>query len=437
MNTCKAAMRILKARKLYVIIYLVLIGTMMFSISWQIMRGSSTAGASTYEPKSARIAVIDRDNNADHVAESLRSYLALDGEMVDIDDDSVSLQQAVASNYVDLIAIVPEGFAEHYLQYADGGTDAQPTIDTVVSYASGAGSLAQLEVNEFLSLTRTSYLGLPQSQRELGTAMTTVLDVANDDTKQSHIAVVSSSSEDESIVKPGASAFAGTIKTGLYPLLLVMPICTFLVVSTFNDSEIRRRLYSSPARTVSLEAQQMLTCGAFGLLVCVAYTAVTFLLMTLAGVSFDGLTIINVGLAFVSLLTYTFMAIACGFLLGSTGFNEMATNGFNEMATNGFVNVFALLVMFTSGMSFPTDMMPDPMITIGKLLPGWWFCTSIDQVFGIGTAASTGVNIGLWASSIGLVALFGVTFICLGLTFGRIRRTRPTLASPATTQLAK
>ena len=174
MNTCKTAMRVLKARKLYVIIYLVLIGTMMFSISWQIMRGSSTAGASTYEPKSARIAVIDRDNDADHVAESLRSYLALDDEMVDIDDDSVSLQQAVASNYVDLIAIVPEGFAEHYLQYVDGGTDAQPTIDTVVSYASGAGSLAQLEVNEFLSLTRTSYLGLPQSQRELGTAMTTV-----------------------------------------------------------------------------------------------------------------------------------------------------------------------------------------------------------------------------------------------------------------------
>lgn len=135
MNTCKAAMRILKARKLYVIIYLVLIGTMMLSISWQIMRGSSTAGSSTYEPKAARIAVIDRDNNAEHVAESLRSYLALDGEMVGIDDDSVSLQQAVASNYVDLIAIVPNGFAEHYLQYADGGTDVQPTIDTVVSYS--------------------------------------------------------------------------------------------------------------------------------------------------------------------------------------------------------------------------------------------------------------------------------------------------------------
>ena len=133
MNTCKAALRILKARKLYVIIYLVLIGTMMFSISWQIMRGSTAARATTYEPESARIAVIDRDDDAEHVAQSLRSYLALDGEMVTIDDDSISLQQAVASNYVDLIAIVPQGFAERYLQYADNATATQPTIDTVVS----------------------------------------------------------------------------------------------------------------------------------------------------------------------------------------------------------------------------------------------------------------------------------------------------------------
>lgn len=331
MNTCKAALRILKARKLYVIIYLVLIGTMMFSISWQIMRGSTAAGATTYEPESARIAVIDRDDDAEHVAQSLRSYLALDGEMVTIDDDSISLQQAVASNYVDLIAIVPQGFAERYLQYADNATATQPTIDTVVSYASGAGSLAQLKVNEFLSLTRTAYLGMPQAQRTLDAAMATTLDAATADMKQSHIAVVSSDSEDDGTT-PGSSAFAGTLKTGLYPLLLVMPVCTFLVVSTFNDNEIRRRLYSSPARLVSLEAQQMLTCGTFGLLVCAAYTAVTFLLMALAGVSFTGLNAVNVGLSFVSLMVYTLMAIACGFLLGSSGFNEMATNG--------FVNVF-------------------------------------------------------------------------------------------------
>lgn len=144
--------------------------------------------------------------------------------------------------------------------------------------------------------------------------------------------------------------------------------------------------------------------------------------MVAAGVPFDGITSTNVALTFVSLLAYTLMAIACGFLLGSVGFSEIARNA--------FANVFGLLCMFTSGMAFPIDMMPEPMIMIGKLLPGWWLCVSIDNVFGLGTAAATGVDYGSWASSVGLVALFAVAFICLGLALGHIRRTRPSLASP-------
>ena len=410
MNTCKTALRILKSRKMYLVIYLGFIGIMMFAISWQIMRGSMTGGDEVFHPDTARVAVIDRDGDADGISSALRSYLALDGEMVDLADDSETLQQAVASNYVDLIAIVPHGFASDYQKYLDGSSNDQPTVETVVSYTSGAGSLSQLEVNEFLSLTRTAYLGQAGKQQSMETAMRTALDTAKADAKTSKIAVVQSPSADTDNTKPAASAFAGTIKTGLYPLLLVMPICTFLVIGTFNDSEIRRRLYSSPTRLVSLQMQEMLTCATFGLVVCVGYTAATLVLMVAAGVPFDGITSTNVALTFVSLLAYTLMAIACGFLLGSVGFSEMA---------------------------FPIDMMPEPMIMIGKLLPGWWLCVSIDNVFGLGTAAATGVDYGSWASSVGLVALFAVAFICLGLALGRIRRTRPSLASPTTTQLAK
>ena len=228
---------------------------MMFAISWQIMRGSMTGGDEVFHPDTARVAVIDRDGDADGISSALRSYLALDGEMVDLADDSEALQQAVASNYVDLIAIVPHGFASNYQKYLDGSSNDQPTVETVVSYTSGAGSLSQLEVNEFLSLTRTAYLGQAGKQQSMETAMRTALDTAKADAKTSKIAVVQSPSADTDNTKPAASAFAGTIKTGLYPLLLVMPICTFLVIGTFNDSEIRRRLYSSPTRLVSLQMQ--------------------------------------------------------------------------------------------------------------------------------------------------------------------------------------
>ena len=54
--------------------------------------------------------------------------------MVDLADDSEALQQAVASNYVDLIAIVPHGFASDYQKYLDGSSNDQPTVETVVSY---------------------------------------------------------------------------------------------------------------------------------------------------------------------------------------------------------------------------------------------------------------------------------------------------------------
>lgn len=173
-------------------------------------------------------------------------------------------------------------------------------------------------------------------------------------------AVIQAPSNDTDTVKPAASAFASTIKTGLYPLLLVMPICTFLVIGTFNESEIRRRLYASPKRSVSLELQQVATCCMFAAGMHRLHRR-DLPADDDGGVPFEGLTIANVGLSFVSLLVYTLMAIACGFLLGSVVLSEMAVNG--------FVNVFGLLTMFTSGMSFAVDMMPAPMIMIGKLLP--------------------------------------------------------------------
>lgn len=81
-----------------------------------------------------------------------------------------------------------------------------------------------------------------------------------------------------------------------------------------------------------------------------------------------------------------------------------------------------------------TVMLLGPKNMVGKLLPGWWLCTSIDNAFGLD--AVTRVDYVAWASSIGLVALFGVAFICLGLALGRIRRTRPSPSSPAATQSA-
>lgn len=171
MNTCKATLRILSAHKLYLIIYLVLLGILMLSMSWSMLSSSASsanAGTSadpTYEPGRPTVAVVDRDANRGGVADGMRSYLSASSDLTDLPDDPETLQQAVASHWTDLIVIIPDGFAQGLLDAAADGTDASgkavepPSVQTVTSYTSGAGTMAGMTVNGFLTITRTALAG--------------------------------------------------------------------------------------------------------------------------------------------------------------------------------------------------------------------------------------------------------------------------------------
>ena len=171
MNTCKATLRILSAHKLYLIIYLVLLGILMLSMSWSMLSSSASsanAGTSadpTYDPGRPTVAVVDRDANRGGVADGMRSYLSASSDLTDLPDDPETLQQAVASHWTDLIVIIPDGFAQGLLDATADGTDASgkavepPSVQTVTSYTSGAGTMAGMTVNGFLTITRTALAG--------------------------------------------------------------------------------------------------------------------------------------------------------------------------------------------------------------------------------------------------------------------------------------
>ena len=158
MNTCKATLRVLFAHRVYLMIYLVFIGILMMSISWAMLTSASGSMSAVFESTKTRVAIIDRDSDRGDIATSMRAYLRDSSELVDLDDTSETLQQAVASNWVDLIVIIPDGFADDYVAAAADG-DNPPNVDTVTSYASGSGSMARMNVGGFLSLTRAALIG--------------------------------------------------------------------------------------------------------------------------------------------------------------------------------------------------------------------------------------------------------------------------------------
>ncbi|OXN01708.1 ABC transporter permease [Bifidobacterium vansinderenii] len=478
MNTCKVTLRILIAHRLYVIIYLVMIGVLMFGIGWSLLTSGTGAG-DTYAPSRPTVAVIDRDDGRGGIADAMRDYMKADGELVSLQDDSEALQQAVASNYTDLIVIIPDGYADALLDSVISGTDA-PQIETVTSYTSGDGTMASMEVSGFLALTRTALIGdgvqvgaadfaemygdgagsseagmasspqtydsrdasdldqLPEgtvgrlTRNDLARAARSAVAVAKDGTVNHAIAVnhtVGSdvAAGDTAVTDATVSGFGGIMKTVLYPLFLAMTVCTALVCGVFNAGETSRRLSAAPRRASITSLERMATMCGFALAVSLIYLIVTFAMMLAAGLSPLTLPAAGVAMTFASTCVYALMTVACGFMLGELGFTDTMANG--------FANLFGLLILFTSGVSFPPDMMPDVMRVIARFLPGWWYCVSIDNALGFGTVG--GVNVPGWAESLGLVLLFAVTFMCLGLAAGRIRRARRGAVSQAATVLAE
>ena len=435
MNTCKATLRVLFAHRVYLMIYLVFIGILMMSISWAMLTSASGSMSAVFESTKTRVAIIDRDSDRGDIVTSMRAYLRDSSELVDLDDTSETLQQAVASNWVDLIVIIPDGFADDYVAAAADG-DNPPNVDTVTSYASGSGSMARMNVGGFLSLTRTALIGAPEGQvdkpdiKDLSQAAKMAAESASDTDVNHQIAVVDTPTEESaSAADTAVSGFGGTMKTALYPLSLAMTICGSMILGAFTTGEVRRRLTASPRRMVLMGLQRLLTLGGFALVVCVGYLVLSIGLMMAAGLDPLHLSVGGVLMTFGATCVYALMTVACGFMLSEFGLSEEAANG--------FANIFGLLIMFTSGVALPIDMMPGVMVTIAKFLPGWWYCTAIDNALGFGTAAETGISVAGWSGSLGLVALFGVMFICIGLAAGRFRRSRPALAAPATTQLAE
>lgn len=432
MHTFKTTLKILLAQRLMILIYVVWLCLMMFGLSWSMVTElSKTDSSVTFDAARPEVAVVNRDAHGGALDEALRGFLTKDCDLVDVGTTGEQLQTAAASNYADLIVIIPDGFTQRFADaLADGGDE--PRLDVVVSFTGAYGSLAKLEVDDFLRLTRLEALarqsatGASTTPATLGEAATNVVDALADDPDAYpaiHVADDPQAATDRQ--ESARVAYVTTVRMGVYPLLAAMLVCTALTMNSFAESNVRRRLYASPQRTGAMVIQEFAGCALFGVVVSLLYWAASLALPTLAGLPVDGIPLPTILYSGASLVCYALVSVAAGFMISMLSVNAVAVNA--------IANVFGLLVMFTSGMAFPIDMMPKVMIAIGKLLPGWWFCQSVDAVNGVDGR----VDVGAWLSCSGLVLLFGVAFICLGLAFSKLRRNRPDLSAPGATQLAE
>ena len=95
--------------------------------------------------------IIDRDNST--ISHSLAEALAEGGEAIEVTDDRVAIQDAIAKGHVDYLLIIPEGYEERFL--AAENAEEIPAMEAIISYSSLSGAYVDEVVNEYTSLLHT------------------------------------------------------------------------------------------------------------------------------------------------------------------------------------------------------------------------------------------------------------------------------------------
>ncbi|NMM96203.1 ABC-2 type transporter family protein [Bifidobacterium sp. DSM 109960] len=422
MTTFRTGWRIIAAHKLYMTFYVVWLCVMMVMMSFSVVSGSVRGDDETvFTTAKASVAVINRDtsDSGRALSESLRRYFAASDTVIELDDQPVVLQNAVATDHVDLIAIVPKGYAAEFGRACRQG-GAVPKLNTVTSYSSSLGTMAQMEIDAFLDNVRISAAsavsgdGGGKTDDDGGMVAAAAGQVAKDkrnavESGSWDVRVMGGDASDDAASE--ATGFAFTIKIICYAAFVAITVLVSVATASFSEANRRRRLAVCATPQFGIGLQQVLVCVTFSAAVWALYMLVSVGLMAFCGADLDAIPLGGYAMAAASAFAVILVAACFGYLLSAAGLSEIAVNG--------AANVMGLIIMFTSGMAFSPSIMPRSLIVIGKLLPGWWYCVSVDNALGVGTAQR--VDAAAWAQCVGLVMLFGAAFVCLGLALRRIR----------------
>ena len=206
------------------------------------------------------------------------------------------------------------------------------------------------------------------------------------------------------------------MRFGGYPIMASMTVTVALVAGVFNAGRVRRRLAASAEHPSRRGMGVFLACLLLGVIASAYYLALSALLMLPLGTD-ASIAPESFALCAVTVLMYALMAVGVGIRARAVRRVRGGGERVRERVLAGG--------RLPPRRLFPASLMPDAMLVLGHLLPGWWYGDALGAALGLGEHAASGPDAGAWASSTGLVLMYAAAFTCVGLAVGAIRARRP------------
>lgn len=392
MQVFKTALRVFFKHPVYILVYLCLISFMAVFIGSTVATEPTTA---TFDVNIPDIAIIDRDQS--ELSKGLSDFASRHSNIIEVEDDLRSLQDAAAQDYADYILIIPEGFHEDFIHAAQNANEF-PVLETITSYESLSARLMNELVNEYLS-TVSTYLST-ETTNSLSSA---IAFATSDMEKEASVEVIQQSSS-----VPVSQQWILYMQFSGYTIMLSITICIGVVMAAFNRTEIRRRDFTSPLSSLFMNLQ---IAAAAVVITLICWIWVSILGLVVFGSSLESVDPGVIGTALLSLLCYCTVPLAIGFFLGIITTSELVVNAVG--------NIIGLAFSFLSGIWIGVELMNDTLLNIAHFVPTFYYRDAISQVINLKT-----INAEALApvfADLGIILLFSAAIFAIALVAGRLR----------------
>ncbi|WP_317415581.1 ABC transporter permease [Thermophilibacter provencensis] len=395
MSTFRTALRVVAGHPIYLVLYVVFLSLMGVFVVGDM--GTATAGEKDgYAAYEARVAVVDRDGTA--LSCALAAWAGDAFEVVEVADEPLALQDAVATGQADCLVVLPEGFERELLDAARAGGEV-PALEVAYGQDVQAGALAAQAASRWVSLAAAAAALEPQASAS---------EVAD-------LALVAAAERAEVSVRESEGALGGADRLATYLNFSTYSVMSSIVVvagvslAAFQRPELRRRTAAGPVSPARLSAGQVVACLVLAVAVWAWTCAVA--LASSAG-ALAGTDPALVACALGSVLPFALVPLALAFLLAQLGLSEDAVNACG--------NIGAMVLSFLGGAWVPLSMLPEAVQAAARLSPSYWVSQAVASA--LHAEALTPELAAELGTNLGIVLLFAVTLFAVGLSLGRARR---------------
>lgn len=343
MTVFKTFWKILNKNKITLIVYTVIL--LIFGIT----NMQTNEKSMSFSPEKPDILIINKDDKEGIITKDFIKYLNKNTKVKKIANNEEAINDALFYREVNYVIYIPENFNNDILDGKNPEIKVKSTGDYQASYA-------EMIISRYIEVANTY-------QKSFSDEDEIVQNINETLKKQADIEVTTKL--DTNLLQRATAYY----NFSSYSLLACLIMIIGLILNSFNDEKIRKRIIISSTNYRKHNRILLISNCCYSMLLWVLYVIISFIALKDIMISKTGLIYI------LNSFVFTICVTALSFLLG-TLIN-------NKDALSGIANVISLGSSFLCGAFVPVQWLPDFVIKVAHVIPTYYYIDNNERLVSI------------------------------------------------------